>query len=128
MNSLMILLYGMTATGLPNLLSFTEISVPDDDDGEDVETRQSGRLRQQLKSCEFIDLTALGPLCNSGRKIKYYKEKSRPRPRHSIFWDAISGHTILAVHSGKQWNCCETRTNMTLAVAATCTQGRSCPP
>ena len=103
----MILLYGMTVNSLPNLLSFTEITVPDYDEGklhevtgpimdydeqddeynedyddyddydnensEDVETRQSGRLRQQLKSCEFIDLTALGPLCNSGRKIKYYK-------------------------------------------------------
>ena len=49
----------------------------DDYDNEGKETpvsnRMEGRLRQMIKNCEFIDLTALGPMCNSGRKIKYYK-------------------------------------------------------
>ena len=44
-----------------------------DYDSDDFETKKSGRLRQQIKSCEFIDLTALGPICNTGYKIKYYK-------------------------------------------------------
>merc|ERR1719431_1894067 len=156
MNMLMILLQMMTVLGIPSLSSFTEITLPDSgdvqkhdvagpsmdyddeeeedydnyddyDDSDNFETKKSVRLRQQIKSCEFIDLTALGPLCTAGHKIKYYKEKTKPRPKHSIFWDGISGHTILAVHSGKQWHCCDTRTNVTLAVAATCTRGRSCP-
>merc|ERR1719233_526340 len=157
MNLLMILLQMMTVLGIPSLSSFTEISLPDsgavhkhevpgpcmdyddeeevedyedyddDDESDDFETKKTGRLRQQIKSCEFIDLTALGPLCTAGHKIKYYKEKTKPRPKHSIFWDGITGHTILAVHSGKQWHCCSTRTNVTLAVAATCTRGRACP-
>merc|ERR1719477_217177 len=98
-----------------------------DYDSDDFETKKSGRLRQQIKSCEFIDLTALGPICNTGYKIKYYKEKIKPRPKHTIFWDGLTGNTILAVHSGKQWQCCTTRTNVTMAVAATCTRGRGCP-
>ena len=100
MNPLVILLVTMTVTTLPNLSSFTDISLPlsdgiqkhdttgplmdydnteeeDYDDYDDysdsIDTRKSGRLRQQIKDCEFIDLTALGPLCNSGKKIKYYK-------------------------------------------------------
>ena len=46
-----------------------------DDEGKEtpVSNRMEGRLRQMIKNCEFIDLTALGPMCNSGRKIKYYK-------------------------------------------------------
>ena len=44
-----------------------------DYDSDNFETKKSGRLRQQIKSCEFIDLTALGPICNTGYKIKYYK-------------------------------------------------------
>eukprot|EP00090_Calanus_glacialis_P046743 TRINITY_DN9319_c0_g1_i1.p1 TRINITY_DN9319_c0_g1~~TRINITY_DN9319_c0_g1_i1.p1 ORF type:complete len:163 (+),score=29.12 TRINITY_DN9319_c0_g1_i1:30-518(+) len=158
--SVMLLLSVMTVSGLPDLSSFTKISLPftqideeerddlapymdydntqeDDDDydydyddyndNDDVSNRMEGRLRQQIKSCEFIDLTALGPICNTGKKIKYYKEKTNPRPKHSIFWDGLTGHTILAVHSGPQWHCCQTRTNVTLAVAATCTLGRVCP-
>ena len=102
----MILLSVMTVSSLPNLSSFTEITLPftksdeekrddsapymdyddtqeDDDDydydyddyndNDDVSNRMEGRLRQQIKSCEFIDLTALGPICNTGKKIKYYK-------------------------------------------------------
>ena len=40
---------------------------------DDASNRMEGRLRQVIKSCEFIDLTALGPICNTGKKIKYYK-------------------------------------------------------
>jgi hypothetical protein len=160
--SVMLLLSVMTVTCLPNLSSFTQITLPftesddenrdisapfmdyddtqdgdmeDNDDfdndyddnndiSDDVSNKKEGRLRQQIKSCEFIDLTALGPICNTGKKIKYYKvennfknpspkcytqEKTKPRPKHSIFWDGITGHTILAVHSGPQWHCCQTR-------------------
>jgi hypothetical protein len=104
--SVMLLLSVMTVNCLPNVSSFTEISLPftksedqtkempgpfmdyDDTQEEDVEddinyddynysddvsNRMEGRLRQQIKSCEFIDLTALGPICNTGKKIKYYK-------------------------------------------------------
>merc|ERR1712123_41474 len=79
-----------------------------DDDTNEASNRIEGetRLRQVIKSCEYMDLTLLGPICNTGKKIKYYKEKTNPRPRHSIFWDGLTGHTILAVHIGKQWNCC----------------------
>ena len=106
----MLLLSVMTVTCLPDLASFTEISLPltetetenrgisapftdyddtqdgdmeddvdygndydDYNDSDDVSNRMEGRLRQQIKSCEFIDLTALGPICNTGKKIKYYK-------------------------------------------------------
>ena len=102
--SVMLLLSVMTVSCLPDLSSFTQISLPftksdeekgdnsapymdydntqedddyDDDDyndiSDDVSNRMEGRLRQQIKSCEFIDLTALGPICNTGKKIKYYK-------------------------------------------------------
>ena len=64
------------------------------------------RLRLALKSCDFVDLSVAGMICGGGKKIKYFKEKTKPRPKHTIFWDAITGHTILAVHSGKQWACC----------------------
>ena len=101
-------------SSLPDLSSFTEISLPlydsdgetredngphmdydeteednmddyddydyDDDDNDTYEAsnRFEGetRLRQVIKSCEFIDLTVLGPICNTGKKIKYYKVKS----------------------------------------------------
>ena len=43
------------------------------DISNDVSNKMEARLRQQIKSCEFIDLTALGPICNTGKKIKYYK-------------------------------------------------------
>merc|ERR1712106_599113 len=116
-------------------MDYDEIEEEDMDDYDDYDydkanNRVDGqtRLRQVIKSCEFIDLTVLGPICNTGKKIKYYKkitqEKTKPRPRHSIFWDGITGHTILAVHSGPQWQCCETRTNVTEAVSGTCTFGR----
>ena len=105
--SVMLLLSVMTVSCLPDLSSFTQISLPFtksdeekrddsapfmdyDDTTEDVEddidydyddyndiddasNRMEGRLRQVIKSCEFIDLTALGPICNAGKKIKYYK-------------------------------------------------------
>jgi hypothetical protein len=100
--SVMLLLSVMTVNCLPNLSSFTQISLPftksdeeirvdsspymDYDDtqeeyveddinynDDDVSNRMEGRLRQVIKSCEFIDLTALGPICNTGKKIKYYK-------------------------------------------------------
>ena len=45
-----------------------------DDDHDDTPTdRRDSRARQVIKSCQFIDLTALGPICNTGKKIKYYK-------------------------------------------------------
>ena len=97
----MLLLSVMTVSGLPDLSSFTQISLPftksdeekgdnsapymdyddtqEDDDydyndiSDDVSNRMEGRLRQEIKSCEFIDLTALGSICNTGKKIKYYK-------------------------------------------------------
>ena len=71
----------------------------------DPDTGQT-RLRLALKSCDFVDLSVAGMICGGGKKIKYFKEKTKPRPKHTIFWDAITGHTILAVHSGKQWACC----------------------
>ena len=103
--SVMILLFVMTVSSLPNVSGFTQITLPftmsddqkrddsapymdyddtqdDDNDYEyddyndindDVSNRMKGRLRQVIKSCEFIDLTALGPICNTGKKIKYYK-------------------------------------------------------
>ena len=100
--SVMLLLSVMTVSSLPDLSSFTQISLPftksdeekrdnsspymDYDDtqeeyveddinynDDDVSNRMEGRLRQVIKSCEFIDLTALGPICNTGKKIKYYK-------------------------------------------------------
>ena len=107
--SVMLLLSVMTVNCLPNLSSFTQISLPftksdeekrddsapymdyddtqeeyveddinydDYDDNDDVSNRMEGRLRQVIKSCEFIDLTALGPICNTGKKIKYYKVKN----------------------------------------------------
>merc|ERR1712055_29090 len=51
--------------------------IDDDDDYDDYyedsedepRERQDGRLRQMIKSCEFIDLTVLGGICNTGRKI-----------------------------------------------------------
>jgi hypothetical protein len=48
----------------------------DDDNAnsdDDTKERMDGRLRQQIKSCEFFDLTVLGQICNTGMKIKYYK-------------------------------------------------------
>jgi hypothetical protein len=51
-----------------------DIEDDDDYDYDDYnDIRMVGRLRQVIKSCEFIDLTALGPICNTGKKIKYYK-------------------------------------------------------
>jgi hypothetical protein len=54
---------------------YNDYDYDDDNDNSDDDTkeRMDGRLRQQIKSCEFIDLTALGPICNTGKKIKYYK-------------------------------------------------------
>ena len=81
----------------------------------------SSRARLALNSCDFVDLSVVGAICGAGKKIKYFKviqnnsvfaifawlkEKTKPRPKHTIFWDGISGHTILAVHSGPQWDCC----------------------
>ena len=45
----------------------------DYNDSDDASSRMEGGLRQVIKSCEFIDLTTLGPICNTGKKIKYYK-------------------------------------------------------
>ena len=104
----MLLLSVMMVSSLPDLSSFTEISLPwhdsdgetrddngphmdydeteeenmddyddYDDDGDTYEAsnRIEGqtRLRQVIKSCEYMDLTLLGPICNTGKKIKYYK-------------------------------------------------------
>ena len=45
-----------------------------DDNSDDNPTdRRDSRARHVIKSCQFIDLTALGPICNTGKKIKYYK-------------------------------------------------------
>ena len=88
------------------------------------EIRQLPRKRQVLKSCDFVDLNAVGKLCGLGNKIKVFKvkrfsrskfkifvvsvqEKTNPRPKHTIFFDGFSGHIILAVHSGNQWQCCD---------------------
>ena len=45
----------------------------DDDHDDNPTDRRDSRARQVIKSCQFIDLTALGPICNTGKKIKYYK-------------------------------------------------------
>ena len=56
-------------------IDYNDYDYHDDNDiiDDDIRERKEGRLRQQIKSCEFIDLTALGPICNTGKKIKYYK-------------------------------------------------------
>ena len=45
-----------------------------DDDAADHDMKLGQeRARVQIKSCQFLDLTALGFICNTGKKIKYYK-------------------------------------------------------
>merc|ERR1712106_328469 len=45
----------------------------EDNNDDNPTDRRDSRARQVIKSCQFIDLTALGPICNTGKKIKYYK-------------------------------------------------------
>ena len=45
----------------------------DDDDNSSVKFKVFDRKRQVLKSCDFVDLNAVGNLCGLGHKIKVYK-------------------------------------------------------
>ena len=82
-----------------------------DYDSDDFETKKSGRLRQQIKSCEFIDLTALGPICNTGYKIKYYKVFSHGS--HNIIYLTSQIQRIMRLCHCQNPNFTTTQLNLT---------------
>ena len=54
------------------VMDYDEDDLSDDHDNGESRHGQF-RARLEIKSCQFIDLSALGKICNIGRKIKYFK-------------------------------------------------------
>ena len=54
------------------VMDYDEDDLSDNDDNGESRHGQF-RARLEIKSCQFIDLSALGKICNTGRKIKYFK-------------------------------------------------------